>query len=126
MHESLLISAILLDIHRYNASIQPTNLTILAAFSMTEDYTLPLTIAIGLTLFLVQRTEAKSRGCVIWFMVLVVGGAITWFSYLRGVFDQAFSAFLIAGFFNLLFWVLIGRYNPVKSSDDIQVLGMDD
>lgn len=126
MHESLLIRAILLDIHRYNASIQPTDLTTPAVFSMNDDYTLPLTIAIGLTLFLIQRTESKSRGCVTWFMLLTVGGAVAWFSYVRGVFHQAFSAFLIAGFVNLLFWMLIGRYNPVKSSDDIQVLGMDD
>jgi hypothetical protein len=27
---------------------------------------------------------------------------------------------------NLLFWVLIGRYNPTGSSDAIKVLGMDD
>jgi hypothetical protein len=28
--------------------------------------------------------------------------------------------------FNLLFWVLLGRYNPPGSSDSIKVLGMDD
>jgi hypothetical protein len=27
---------------------------------------------------------------------------------------------------NFLFWLLIGRYNPVGSSEDIQVLGLDD
>lgn len=27
---------------------------------------------------------------------------------------------------SFLFWLLIGRYNPVGSSDAIQVIGMDD
>ncbi len=31
-----------------------------------------------------------------------------------------------AVFFNLSFWVLIGRYNPPASSDDIRVLGLSD
>jgi hypothetical protein len=90
------------------------------------DFSFALTLVWTVTLFLIQRTEAKSRGCVTWFMLLVVGGAIAWFSYTRGVFDQALSAFFWGALFNFVFWLLIGRYNPVKSSDEIQVLGMDD
>jgi hypothetical protein len=33
-----------------------------------------------------------------------------------------FSAFL----FNILFWIVIGRYNPPASSDEIRVLGLSD
>ena len=29
-------------------------------------------------------------------------------------------------FFNLLFWIVIGRYNPPASSDEIRVLGLHD
>jgi hypothetical protein len=28
--------------------------------------------------------------------------------------------------FNLLFWMLIGRYNPPRSGDEIRVIGIND
>jgi hypothetical protein len=52
--------------------------------------------------------------------------ALVWFVGVRQAWGEAFVALLIALFFNLLFWVLIGRYNPVGSSDNIRVLGLDD
>lgn len=91
-----------------------------------QDYTLALTIVFGLTFFLIQRSEEKARGCVTRFLILVVGGGVIWFSSIRGIFDQAISALIIAGIINLLFWAVIGRYNPPKSSDEIRVLKMDD
>lgn len=91
-----------------------------------QDYTHSLTIVFGLTFFLIQRSEEKARGCVTRFMILVVGGAVAWFSYTRGVFGQALWALIVAGGINLLFWAVIGRYNPPKSSDEIRVLKMDD
>ena len=39
---------------------------------------------------------------------------------------EAVLGLLIALVLNGLFWVLIGRYNPVSSSDDIRVMGLDD
>lgn len=90
------------------------------------DYTLPLTLVFSLTFFLIQRSEAKARGCVTRVMVLMVGGAVLWFSYVRDVFGQVIWAIIVAGFLNLLFWLVIGRYNPPKSSDEIRVLKMDD
>lgn len=91
-----------------------------------EDFSLPFTVIFTLMFFFVQRSEPKARGCVMWFLILAVGGIVLWFSSPRGVTNQAISAFFTALFLNFVFWVLIGRYNPVKSSDDIQVLGMDD
>jgi hypothetical protein len=46
-----------------------------------------------------------------------------WF---RDVHTEAWVALAAAVVLNLLFWLLIGRYNPVGSSDRIQVIGMDD
>jgi len=91
-----------------------------------QDYSLPLTLVFGLTFFLIQRSEIKMRGCVTRFLLLVIGGAVAWFSYTRDALGQAISAFIVAGFINLVFWALIGRYNPPKSSDEIRVLKMDD
>jgi hypothetical protein len=34
--------------------------------------------------------------------------------------------FIFAVVVSFLFWLLVGRYNPVGTSDDIHVLGMDD
>jgi len=91
-----------------------------------QDYSLPLTLVFGLTFFLIQRSEAKARGCVTRFLFLVIGGAVLWFSNTRGILGQAATAFIVAGLINLIFWALIGRYNPPKSSDEIRVLKMDD
>lgn len=79
----------------------------------------------ALIFFLIQRTEANRRRLVISLMFIV--GFLTWYwANFRGL-DREFIFGLIAGLvLNVLFWILIGRYNPVGSSDDIQVIGMDD
>jgi hypothetical protein len=91
-----------------------------------EDYTLLLTIFIGVLMLIYQRTETKARRFMLWVIMLTVGIAVVIFISDRGIWDQLLRAFLIALGVNFLFWVTIGRYNPVSSSDDIQVLGMDD
>jgi len=91
-----------------------------------QDNSLPLTLVFSLTFFLIQRSEAKARGCVTRFLFLVVGGAVAWFSYTRDALGQVIPALMVAGIVNLIFWALIGRYNPPKSSDEIRVLKMDD
>lgn len=56
------------------------------------------------------------------FMYLLIGFYAWWYrAYIEMLVGLAAAA-LISG----LFWLLIGRYNPVNSSDDIRVLGMDD
>lgn len=80
----------------------------------------------SIMLLLIQRTEAKRRRLVIFLMTFV--GFLTW--YWAGVRDLSREVVLalVAGLvFSFLFWLFIGRYNPVKDSDDvIQVIGMDD
>ena len=46
-----------------------------------------------------------------------------WF---RDVHSEALFALVTAFLINFFFWALIGRYNPVGSSDRIQVIGMED
>jgi len=84
-----------------------------------------LTAIIGGMLFIIQRAEAKKRLIVI-LIVLVVFELVRRYVWFRSVHGEALVAVSASVLINFLFWVLIGRYNPVGSSDRIQVLGMDD
>jgi hypothetical protein len=92
---------------------------------MQVSYFLLLFFTIGFLLFLFQRTEAKKRRIVALVMVVL---SIVIFNFIRyrNLHSEAQAAFVSALVVNFLFWVLIGRYNPPKSSDEIQVIGMDD
>jgi hypothetical protein len=84
-----------------------------------------LVLSLGIVIFVIQRTEAKRRRIVfiVMFLVLLVLG---WLVNIRAAWGEAVVGLLIALLLNGLFYILIGRYNPVGSSDDIRVLGMDD
>lgn len=94
---------------------------------MQGDYLLILTLVFSLLLFLIQRTEAKYRLAVILLTAFTAGVLLRNFVIYRQIEREAWIALIIALVLNFLFWLLIGRYNPVGSSDkNIQVLGMDD
>lgn len=84
-----------------------------------------LTLALGFIFFIIQRTEAKKRRGVALFMSLFVL-IVVWYVSNHRVWREGITAFFLALFINYIFWLLIGRYNPVGSSDNIHVLGMDD
>lgn len=81
--------------------------------------------AFFLVFFIIQRTEPRRRLFVATLMMVVLVLAQRFANY-RGYHTEAQVGFGAAVFINLMFWVIIGRYNPVGSSDDITVLGMDD
>ena len=74
---------------------------------------------------IIQRTEAKKRTIVLLSMSIVFILIRNWIVY-RDLEREGWFALMIALFLNFLFWLLIGRYNPVGSSDEIKVLGLDD
>jgi hypothetical protein len=84
-----------------------------------------LTLTISILLFLVQRTETRRR-LVVALILAGVGLLIQRYANYRALHMEALVAFILALVINLLYWVIFGRYNPPGSSDDIQVLGMDD
>lgn len=84
-----------------------------------------LSLFLGLIMFFIQRTEVKKRRLVTRLMVIVIALTLVW-AALRQLIGAFILALVIALVLNFIFWLLIGRYNPVGSSDDIQVLGMDD
>ena len=79
----------------------------------------------GLMILFIQRTEIRRRRTVT--ILMIFAGILTfvWASgqNLTGVLVIALIAALI---FNFIFWLLIGRYNPVGTSEDIHVIRMDD
>lgn len=81
--------------------------------------------ALTVLLFLFQRAEAKRRFVVL-LLILIPAELFRRYVWLRDYHAEAWTAFGIALAINVLFWLFIGRYNPVGSSDRIQVLGMDD
>ncbi len=84
-----------------------------------------LTVAISLLLFIVQRSAAKRRLFVA-VISLIAGELIRRYVFYRNVHSEAWIALVIALFLNFGFWLFIGRYNPVHSSDEIKVFTMDD
>lgn len=84
-----------------------------------------LVLSLGTVFFVIQRTEAKRRRIVIFVMLLVLL-VLGWLINIRSAWGEAALGLIIALMLNGLFYALIGRYNPVGSSDDIHVLGMDD
>lgn len=84
-----------------------------------------LVLTLATIMFVIQRTETKRRRIVL-FVMLLVGVVLVWLVNIRDVWGEAVVGFVIAAVLNFLFYILIGRYNPVGSSDDIHVLGMDD
>lgn len=83
------------------------------------------TLLFGGLLFLLQRTEAKKRLIVL--LVLAVPGILLRnLIVYRDINTEGLIAFILAVVINFAFYLFIGRYNPVGSSDRIQVIGMDD
>jgi hypothetical protein len=75
--------------------------------------------------FIIQRTEGKKRRGVLIVMGIFMLGVL-YFVSLRDFWGGLVLSILIAGVINLVYWMFVGRYNPVGSSDSIKVLGMDD
>lgn len=92
---------------------------------MDTGIALLLTLFISVMIFIVQRVESKRR-LIIAVGMLVGGELIRRYVWYRDLHSEAWVALIAALVLNFLFWVLIGRYNPVGSSDRIQVMGMDD
>lgn len=84
-----------------------------------------LTLSFTILFIIVQRAEA-SRKRIVRFIVFLLVLFIAWYAHMTELQSEAVFGFVIGAVLSFLFWLLIGRYNPVGSSDDIRVLGMDD
>jgi hypothetical protein len=84
-----------------------------------------LTVSFTVIFVLIQRSE-QSRRCIVWLSMLVVLGLIGYWSITAQVVGETVLGLIFGLLLTGLFWLLIGRYNPVGSSDNIKVLGLDD
>jgi hypothetical protein len=84
-----------------------------------------LLIVFSFVLFLFQRSEPKKRRVVLLIM-LPLAELLRRYVWYRGVHTEAWAALIVAVLLNAGFWLFIGRYNPVSSSDQIKVYGLDD
>lgn len=94
---------------------------------MKGDYVLILTLIFSFLMFIIQRVERKYRVAVTLLIALTAGVLLRNFVLYREIVSEGNLALFFALVLNFLFWFIIGRYNPVGSSDEnIRVLGMDD
>mgnify|MGYP001231032480 CR=1 FL=1 len=87
--------------------------------------TLLLAFIFGLILLLIQRSERRRR-LVVFLTFLVVGEMIRRYAFFRDAHTEVWAGLIAALVLNGLFWLFIGRYNPPGSSEEIQVIGLDD
>lgn len=87
-----------------------------------------LLLMIGITtciLLVIQRTERVKRRGVIFIMLIFTLPAL-YFVSIRAIWLEALLALVLGWLISFLFWLFVGRYNPIGSSDSIHVLGLDD
>jgi len=89
---------------------------------MDFGYWLLISFTFGILLILVQRTEEKRKKIVRNFVIAV--GILLLIRY--ELIGETIAGYVTALFISYLYWLLIGRYNPVGSSDEIKVYGLDD
>ncbi len=93
---------------------------------MDWNYVALIAMTTAFMLVIVQRAEPKRRRIAA-FLVALGLLVIRQNAFLKGdLHEETLAAFLIGLFLSFLFWLLIGRYNPVASQDTVQVMGMDD
>ncbi len=92
---------------------------------MDWSYVFPLALVFTLLWIFIQRTEKKYKRYSYLVLILILL-AVRYNAFLRDIHAESWLAFFIGLLGGFLFWLLIGRYNPVGSSDDIQVIGLDD
>jgi hypothetical protein len=84
-----------------------------------------MTVSFSVVFVLIQRSEPARRG-IVWASMLVVFGIIGYWAFTAQTVTETVIALILGLILTGLFWLLIGRYNPVGSSDNIKVMGLDD
>ncbi len=85
-----------------------------------------LIIAMCSLLLVVQRSETKRRILVL-IIVLLPAELMRRYVLYRGIETEALVALIVSLILTTGYWLFIGRYNPVRKSDDeIRVFRMDD
>jgi Ca2+/Na+ antiporter len=89
---------------------------------MNGGYLLVVGIAFGLLLILSQRIVPRHKRMFRGFLVFMAIFLMIRYEYQL----ETLLGYVFAIFLSFLFWLLIGRYNPVNDKDEIKVYGLND
>ena len=93
---------------------------------MDWGYTLLIALTASALLIMVQRADPNRRKLVGFFALLGLL-LIRHNAFIKPrLHEETLVAFVAALLLSGIFWLLIGRYNPVGSADEVRVIGMDD
>ena len=93
---------------------------------MDWNYTALIATTVTMLFILIQRTEPKRRRLSIAFVILCLL-IIRQNAFLKShLHEETLVACLVGALLSGLFWLLVGRYNPVKADSEIEVMGLDD
>ncbi len=93
---------------------------------MDWNYIGLIAVLVASLLVMIQRTEPKRRRLAA-IVVLPLLLILRQYAFRKGdLHVETLIAFLIGILLSGLFWLLIGRYNPVGSDSEVKVIGMDD
>ena len=92
---------------------------------MDTQYLFFVVILITALLIAMQRTEAGRRKFVL-FLLVIIGLLLRYNAFLKNLHTETILGIVIGVVISGLFWIFIGRYNPVGTSEDIKVMGLDD
>ena len=93
---------------------------------MDWNYVGLIAVMVALLLVMIQRTEPKRRRLA---AIVVLPAMLLFREYafrMGDLHEETFLAFVIGFVLSGLFWLLIGRYNPVGGDSEVKVIGMDD
>lgn len=89
---------------------------------MDGGYILLVGISFGLLLIISQRVVPKRKRLFRGFVVTMMLFLMCRYQYQL----ENIMGYVLALFISYLFWLLLGRYNPVKADDEIKVYGLND
>jgi flagellar biosynthesis protein FliR len=89
---------------------------------MNGGYLLLVGISFGILLILSQRIVPRHKRMFRGFIVTMAIFLMIRYEYHL----ETLLGYVLAIFLSFLFWLLIGRYNPVNDKDEIKVYGLND
>jgi len=93
---------------------------------MDWNYTGLISIIVMFLFIMIQRTNPKRRRLSFVIVILCLLVIRHYTTLKNDLHEETLIAFILGVVLSGVFWLLIGRYNPVASDDEIRVMGMDD
>ncbi len=93
---------------------------------MDWNYTGLISIIVMFLFIMIQRTNPKRRRLSFAIVALCLLVIRHYTTFKNDLYEETLIAFILGVVLSGVFWLLIGRYNPVTTDDEIRVMGMDD